>query len=355
MVEDIIPHEERKKIMNDNTLFATQTFIPGQVWFFTIDTSSIDGAYVKHRPYLIVAANNRRLTILKMTKHGENSSNWIYEYIPHDESERIILDTPITVDVKCITKKEYAFTFSNAMFKDIHAKFIAAMLYQSFTIDDEYMDMVNTAIENHEETFMSFSPYKMRFNRDYDSISTVDCDEEDMVDETADDTSNETPNDNTNTVIEPDLDIENKEPAPNASKSTKSENVKKSKTSKTKSKRTKKQKTKRIYVKDGKVPTAKDLIIPGMYDLKPDKIYNAAAKFNISSTAVKLELGQCLQNGDLMYINGNYKAALKSDLIANMHKSEVIEDSKIFGAANTAKMWGITVGTIYHYRAQSRE
>lgn len=333
-------------INENNNLFATQTFIPGQVWFFTIDTQLIDGGYVKHRPYLIVAANNRRVTILKMTRHGERSSNWIYEYIPHTESERIILDTPITVDIKFITKKDYAFTFSNAMFKDIHSKFIAAMIYQSFAMDDEYVEMVNDAIENHEETLMSFSPYKMRFNSDYGELSTVECDEdadddadEDATDETADD------NDDTNVVTEPDPEPEKElsEPTPTA-KSTKS--TKPEPTTET---------PKRIYVKGGKAPTARDLIIPGLYDLKPDKIYGAAAKFNISSTAVKLELGKCLQSGDLMYINGNYKASLKSDLIANMHKDAVIEDSKIFGAANTAKMWGITVGTIYHYRAQSRK
>ena len=326
-------------IMNENTLFATQTFIPGQVWFFTIDTSLIDGGYVKHRPYLIIAANNRRVTVLKMTRHGERSSNWIYEYIPRTESERIILDTPITVDIKCISKKDYAFTFSNAMFKDIHSKFIAAMTYQSFAMNDEYVDMVNDAIENHEETFIAFSPYKMRFTQDYNDVECDDMSTDEIP-------TDEIPDDSTSIAIEPEPEIENKELEPvEPAKITKS----------TKSKYVEEPHTKRIYIKGGKAPTARDLIIPGLYDLKPDKIYGAAAKFNISSTAVKLELGKCLQSGDLMYINGNYKASLKSDLIANMHKEAVIEDSKIFGAANTAKMWGITVGTIYHYRAQSRK
>lgn len=334
-------HAERKINMNENSnLFATQTFIPGQVWFFTIDTSLIDGGYVKHRPYLIVAANNRRVTVLKMTKHGERASNWIYEYIPRDESERIILDTPITVDVKCITKKDYAFTFSSAMFKDIHSKFIAAMTYQSFAMDDEYVEMVNDAIENHEETLMSFSPYKMRFNSDYDELSSVECDEDDMPTDGTPDDTDETPADDipdstdetpagdtpSTATIESDSNAENSD-------------------------------TKKIYVtrKRRKFPTARDLIIPGLYDLKPDKIYATAARFNISSTAVKLELGKCLQSGELMYINGNYKASLKADLTANLHKSEVIEDSYIFGAASTAKIWNISVATIYRYRSESKD
>jgi len=104
--------------------YGMRKFVPGQIIFATINTSALNGDITKNRPYLIIASNNRRIVVLKMTHNGEYSSNWIYSLEDIDgQTSNIICDCPITVNVSTIIENYTHDKFlTPEPFKDVFKK-----------------------------------------------------------------------------------------------------------------------------------------------------------------------------------------------------------------------------------------
>ena len=141
--------------------------IPGQIWLMEINTETINGNWCKKRPYLVVASNNRRVTVLEMTSGGQYSSNWIFKFSKmNGDDSNIITDCPITVNLDKIPAMDYMATLSDDLFMRIFKQHIAAMLHQSIPDllkNEKFINDINEIIDNHEDKLLSYSIYSMQY------------------------------------------------------------------------------------------------------------------------------------------------------------------------------------------------
>ena len=174
----------------------TMKFIAGQVWLLQIVTEQLDGSKTKFRPYLVIAANNRRLTLLRVTHGGKLATNWLEPFgvDKHGEEQNIILDAPISVQTCWIQKDMYLYQLDADDFRYIMRKHIAAMLYQCSIpnfLNDEDVAAIKETIANHTDGMYAFGKYM--------PIAGIASDDEDDED---DDTDNENAIDDTDENVE---------------------------------------------------------------------------------------------------------------------------------------------------------
>ena len=140
-----------------------QKYIAGQVWWLDIDSHGTDGCEHKTYPYLIVAANNRRIIALRMTHGGERASNWPYE-IGTDldgRTQRIIADAPITISLNAVKYERYGYMVDKDDFENIILYHYAAMAYQAIPdiFSPENVAKINEIIATHEDSMFAFGKY----------------------------------------------------------------------------------------------------------------------------------------------------------------------------------------------------
>lgn len=329
--------------------YGIRKFIPGQVINVMIDTEALDGSITKKRPYLIVASNNRRLVLLRMTHGGVYASNWLYSLEDKDgQTSNIICDCPITVNVANIVENyEHDTFFTPELFKEVFAKYMAAMIYQSvenFLNEDDAVNMVKDFIENHDERLLSYSRLSVTYSNGDDDEET-DKEEEDIPATVVPVNSGSNRKENTEVT-----DIGSKIIAVTHKLGSVRPGEEASKLSKT-------SKSRRFGYNDS----------IGHRVLKPSRDYILATDCMIfnkgwtKSDAVSIGLAKLgLKNGrfimddlknrnKVVYMNGSYNITLKSGLIFNTSKTrsnaheyarEIIADCETVGFENAGLIWG---------------
>lgn len=314
-------------------IYGIRRFVPGQIWNLIIDTESLDDSHVKERPYLVIGANNRRLTLLKMTHGGTYASNWIYTINNGDgkEDTNIILDCPIVVNItKVIIVKNWA-TMTPALFKSIYMQHLAAMLSQSdptFINDTTFIQGVSSLIENHEDKLLSYSLYTRQYIADYDD-EYVDASIEEET----------TPEEPTpDPIVEEEVASEEvEEPEPEETEKVIS--------------------VKRVLGTKRTIPDIADIFeIGGRTDI--ETLYKACDRVGVRREYAKMIIGQMVKEKKLAYINGIYGITLKSELKISKHKREFYSDSEKYTNTTMAKIWGTSssyVSAVLRKEAKSRQ
>lgn len=331
--------------------YGMRKFIPGQVINVAIDTESLDGSITKKRPYLIVASNNRRLVLLRMTHGGMYSSNWLYSLEDKDgQTSNIICDCPITVNVANIVENyEHDTFFTPELFEEVFAKYMAAMLYQSiehFLDDEENVDMVRDYVENHDERLLSYSRLSVTYSNNEEETAAED-EEEDIDISAADEPVDSGVNTKEDTnvtetsgkIIEVTHKLGSVRPGEEASKLSK---VKKDKPfGYNKSAGHRVLKPSRDYI------LATDCMIFNKGWTKSDVMTIGLAKLGLRNG--KFIMDDLKNRNKVVYMNGSYNVTLKSGLIVNTSKTrsnasdyarEIISDCETVGFENAALIWG---------------
>ena len=298
-------------------VYAMRKMIPGQIWLMEINTESINGNWCKKRPYLVVASNNRRVTVLEMTSGGQYSSNWIFKFSKmNGDDSNIITDCPITVNLDKIPSMEYMATLSEDLFMKIFKQHIAAMLHQSIPNllkNEKFINDINEIIDNHEDKLLSYSIYKMQYE-----FTPVDEPEETNDEQKVDTVPTPTPTPKPERKPEP-----IPEPKPER------KNIPKPTTQ---------YPSKNIRVED--------IAIFGAGKTSESVVYNACTKFGIKNA--KFELHQHVANKKLSHVHDKYGLILKSELAPSEHRREVLADCEKFGIKKTAEIWGRSYNAIWY-------
>ena len=309
-------------------IYAIRRFVPGQIWNLVVNTEPLDGSHVKARPYLVIGANNRRVTLLKMTTGGNYASNWIYTIKNGEDRDdtNIILDCPIVATIRDIEIIGNWATMSDALFKRIYEQHIAAMLSQSkpeFIKDDEFVKNVINIIETHDDRLLSYSIYTKQYGFEHEEFDDDDDDEAYDLDLEPDEEQSEIKVSEPEPVDEskPEI-IESTEPEPEPEPEVTeapldSKPVKRN-------------------------PHVDDLFIIGVGSTKDEKLYAACEAIGISRNTARMQLGILVANKKLGYANNRYKVTLKSDLAIKDYRRQICIDSDTFGNIITGKMWGVT-------------
>jgi hypothetical protein len=317
-------------------IYGIRRFVPGQIWNLIIDTESLDDSHVKERPYLVIGANNRRLTLLKMTHGGTYASNWIYTINNGDgkEDTNIILDCPIVVNItKVIIVKNWA-TMTPALFKSIYTQHLAAMLSQSdptFINDPEFIRGVSSLIENHEDKLLSYSLYTRQYIADADYDDAYEDNNEYADASAEEETTSEEP------VPDPIVEEEVEESEPEETEKVIS--------------------VKRVLGTKRTIPDIADIFeIGGRTDI--ETLYKACDRVGVRREYAKMILGQMVKEKKLAYINGIYGITLKSELKISKHKREFYSDSEKYTNTAMAKIWGTSasyVSAVLRKEVKSRQ
>lgn len=314
----------RKEDVHMDEIYAIRRFVPGQIWNLVVDTQSLDGSHVKARPYLVIGANNRRVTLLKMTTGGNYASNWIYTIKNGGDREdtNIILDCPIVATIRDIEIISNWATMSDALFKRIYEQHIAAMLSQSrpeFIKDDEFVKNVINIIETHDDRLLSYSIYTKQYGIEHEELDDNDDDETYELDLEPDEDQSEITEpepesvETTPEIVEPESEIEVTETRHELG----SKPVKRN-------------------------PRVDDLFVIGIGSTKDEKLYAACESIGIPRNTARMQLGTLVANKKIGYANNRYKLTLKSDLAIKDYRRQLCIDSDTFGNIITGKMWGVT-------------
>jgi len=321
--------------------YGMRKFVPGQIIFATINTSALNGDITKNRPYLIIASNNRRIVVLKMTHNGEYSSNWIYSLEDIDgQTSNIICDCPITVNVSTIIENYTHDKFlTPELFKDVFKKYLAAMIHQSvedFLDDPETVDSVRNEIHNHDERLLSYSRLAITYSDDND----ISDDEETESTEDRDTIIEMTP-----------TPIPVSEPAPTVTVTHKLGSVKPGAEAAKVAKSGSKSK-KRSYAHYRRLDPTRDYILATDCFLfnkgwtKSDDISIALSKLGLKNS--KFIMDDLKNRNRVVYMNNKYNVTLKSGLITNKTKTssnakeyarEIIADCENVGFEKAGLIW----------------
>lgn len=333
--------------------YGKRKFIPGQVIWLKIDTSDLDGYITDKRPYLIIAANNRRLILLRMTHGGKFASNWVYSLEADDNKySNIICDCPITVNVhKIIETYEHGEFFSHDLFMEIFNTYLEAMIHQAvsdYFKTDEYINDVKDVVENHKDEFLSYSKFSIRYDNGEDEEETAVEDEEEDVDIPAavvpvDSDFNKKEDtkvtDNGSKIIEVTHKLGSVRPGEEANKLSKAKKDKPFGYNKSAGHRV--LKPSRDYI------LATDCMIFNKGWTKSDVMTIGLAKLGLKNG--KFIMDDLKNRNKVVYMNGSYNVTLKSGLIVNTSKTrsnasdyarEIIFDCETVGFENAGLIWG---------------
>lgn len=329
--------------------YGKRKFIPGQVIWLKIDTSDLDGYITDKRPYLIIAANNRRLVLLRMTHGGKFASNWGYSLEEDDNKcSNIICDCPITVNVhKIIETYEHGEFFSHDLFMEIFDRYLKAMIYQSvpdYFDTDEYINDVKDGVKNHKDEFLSYSKFSIRYDNGEDEEETAVEDEEEDVDIRAavvpvDSGSNEKEDtkvtDTGSKIIEVTHKLGSVRPGEEANKVGKKSGYSR------KGCHYRRLEPERDYI------LATDCFIYNKGWTKSDAISIQLAKLGLKNS--KFIMDDLKNRNKVVYMNNAYNVTLKSSLIVNKSRTtsnakdyarEIIADCEKVGFERAGLIWG---------------
>lgn len=340
-----------------NTVYGISKFLPGQVWFMEIDTEKIDGNWSKKRPYFIVAANTRRLVVLRMTHGGEGGTNWLYRIdIDEDKPTNIICDAPITVSVEKIRETaEYKWTFSQDMVMDILKYHFASIMHQSMAgiLEGNGSNDILELINNHQDRNRAFGKYMVVFDGEEEEDDKDEQNEQnDILEEEETEVTTED-----DTIIEPKVEIatatfdeEGKiidiTPASveevEVKEKTHAEKIEKPKTKTTRNKMV----GNRDYI------VASDVLIFKTGVTRDNEIYAELERLGIKNP--KFVMSDLINRNKVTYNNNRYNVTLKSKLRVNSkifgkekYNEMAIADIKELGITNAAKIYNVTYNAFW--------
>jgi hypothetical protein len=341
--------------MKNDEVLALRKIVPGMIMVCEIDMQAINGDLKERRPYYVVASTNRRVTLLKMTKGGKNSTNWLLPLqMPNGDVSNIVMDCLITVDINKITYRRCVWFTSTDLAVELLNRAIGALIYESsdphLLRDQKNIDRINNIIDNHEDTNRAYSLYSMQYTLgdedvDYEGGDTdYEYDEDDEEEEELDEEEEiEEVDDNTE---DEDEVVEDTEPEPEEEETNEEDDLKNNKI--------------QLVVKHGnskwKNPTVDSLFIPGdtSGSLTFDDIRFQLENCGIQENVAKTTLGIMVKYGKIAYNNGRYRARLKWSVAGNKERKKyyanIIEDSNIYGNLATAKLWNISSGYVSQLR-----
>ena len=328
-------------------VLALRKIVPGMIMVCEIDMRAINGDIKERRMYYVVASTNRRVTLLKMTRGGKNSTNWLLPLqMPNGDVSNIVMDCLITVDINKITYRRCVWFTSTDLAVELLNRAIGALIYEStdpnLLRNQKNIDRINAIIDNHEDTNRAYSLYSMQYtldtenaeyeggDADYDDDDDEELDEEEEIEEVEDDTETEE-------VVE--------DPEPEEEETDEEEDLKNNKI--------------QLVTKHGKAnwkrPTFESLFLPGdtKGSLTFDDIRYQLDYFGIQENVAKTALGVMVKYGKIAYTNGRYRARLKwmiQKAERRKYYANIIEDSNIYGNVATAKMWNLSSGYVSQLR-----
>ena len=309
-----------------NTIYGISKFLPGQVWFMEIDTEKIDGNWTKKRPYFIVAANTRRLVVLRMTHGGEGGTNWLYRIdIDEDKPNNIICDAPITVSVEKIRETaEYKWTFSQDMVMDILKYHFASIMYQSVSgiLEGNGSNDILELINNHQDRNRAFGKYMVVFDGD-ENDETVEPNDIQETEVTAED----------DTIIDPDDKIIDITPVP-VPVSTPTESVETVEV---------KEKAHAEKTEWPEIEASDCFIFQAGFRTRDVEVIEDLTRVGIKNP--KFAMAHLINTHKVSYVNNRYNVTLKSTLIDRKHPAKtwmknIVSDCERLGVKNTALVWG---------------
>lgn len=331
-----------------NTVYGISKFLPGQVWFMEIETEKIDGNWTKRRPYFIVAANTRRLVVLRMTHGGEGGTNWLYRIdLDEDKPTNIICDAPITVSVEKIRETaEYKWTFSQDMIADILKYHFASIMYQSMAdiLEGNGSNDILELINNHQDRNRAFGKYMVVFDGEEDEDVEVEEEESNDILEEEDEEESEEETEVTtedDTIIEPKVEI---------AKATFDEEGKiiditpASKTDVASVEEVAvKEKTHAEKTEWPEIEASDCFIFQAGFRTRDVEVMEDLNRVGIKNP--KFAMANLINNRKVSYVNNRYNVTLKSTLIDRKHPAKtwmknIISDCEKLGIKNTALIWG---------------
>ena len=339
---------------NNENIYGFRKYVPGQLWFMDINTEALTGVSFEEddndKLYLIIAANNRRLIVLRCTLHGEYASNWIYNIeISKKGPSRIILDAPITVETRTVRGSKNFGSFSHALYKDILKKFIACMI--SLSIEDlleseKSIVDINRLIGEHEDRFLSFAKYSITYENDEES-EDVNVNDESMDISDSDNVENPVKEKS----VEPRGSvIEHEEP--------KSECKSKEESSKVidisdKSNKPTNGKINQTIGRRGNI-TAEDVFIFSKGRTTREECIKELERIGFTNGA--FVMNDLMNRGKVVYLNNRYNVTRKHSLLnpksgekvaIKNYINDILTDVNEMGISNTAKIWGRTYTAIH--------
>lgn len=326
--------------------YGMRKFIPGQVISAAINTTELDGSITKKRPYLIIASNNRRLILLRMTHGGNYSSNWLYSLEEKDgQTSNIICDCPITVNIATIVEDyEHETFFTPELFKEVFAKYIAATLHQSlehFLDDESAVNMVKDFIENHDERLLSYSRLSVTYDNGEDVEDDSDDDDNDILepvdsdDKTVEDEKDTNVTESSGKIINVTHKLGSVRPGEEANKISKKSGYSR------KGCHYRRLEPERDYI------LATDCFIYNKGWTKSDVISIQLAKLGLKNS--KFIMDDLKNRNKVVYMNNAYNVTLKSSLIVNKSRTtsnakdyarEIIADCEKVGFERAGLIWG---------------
>ena len=337
-----------------SNVYAISKYIPGQIWFAEINTENLDGNWTKKRPYFVVAANNRRLVLLRMTHGGEKGTNWLYRIdMGGEKPMNIICDAPITVATEKFYDAQYKYMVSPDMTMDICQFYLAAMIHQSVPtiLDGDGAGDIQDIVKNHEDRNLAFSKYLMTFSDDDEDAvdSGVSSDDIDETEETEEETEVTEESAKIMEVIFTPVT-----PEPQTQTQTQTTVIHTLGTIKPGEKVGKvKSKAKKNYpatIRHLEVERdyilATDCFIFNKGWTKSDVISIALSKIGLKNT--KFVMDDLKNRNKVVYMNNQYNVTLKSSLIVNTSKTrtnakdyarEIIADCETVGFARAGLIW----------------
>ncbi len=340
--------------MKNDEVLALRKIVPGMIMVCEIDMQAINGDLKERRPYYVVASTNRRVTLLKMTKGGKNSTNWLLPLqMPNGDVSNIVMDCLITVDINKITYRRCVWFTSTDLAVELLNRAIGALIYESsdphLLRDQKNIDRINAIIDNHEDANRAYSLYSMQYTLDTEDAEyeggDADYDDEDEEEEEELDEEEEIEEVEDNTEDEEEV-VEDTEPEPEEEELDEEEDLKNNKI--------------QLVTKHGKAtwkrPTFESLFIPGdtAGSLTFDDIRYHLDRFGIQENVAKTALGVMVKYGKIAYTNGRYRARMKWMVAGNKERKKyyrnIIEDSNIYGNVATAKIWNISSGYVSQLR-----
>lgn len=339
--------------MKNDEVLALRKIVPGMIMVCEIDMRAINGDIKERRLYYVVASTNRRVTLLKMTRGGKNSTNWLLPLqMPNGNVSNIVMDCLITVDINKITYRRCIWFTSTDLAVELLNRAIGALIYEStdpnLLRNQKNIDRINDIINNHEDTNRAYSLYSMQYTLDVEDAeyeggdADYDYDDkEEELDEEEEIEEIEEVEDNT----EPEEEVEDTEPEPEEEETNEEDDPKDNKI--------------QLVTKHGpfnwKKPAFESLFLPGdtKGSLTFDDIRYQLDYFGIQENVAKTALGVMVKYGKITYTNGRYRARMKwmiQRAERRKYYANIIEDSNIYGNAVTAKLWNISSGYVSQLR-----
>lgn len=336
-------------------VLALRKIVPGMIMVCEIDMRAINGDLKERRMYYVVASTNRRVTLLKMTRGGKNSTNWLLPLqMPSGDVSNIVMDCLITVDINKITYRRCVWFTSTDLAIELLNRAIGALIYEStdpnLLKNQKNIDRINAIIDNHEDTNRAYSLYSMQYTLNTEDAeyeggdADYDYDEEEEEEEELDEEEEEIEEVEDDTETEEEV-TEDTEPEPEEEETNEEKALTTNKI--------------QLVVKHGpfkwKKPTFESLFLPGDTNgaLTFDDIKYQLEYFGIQENVAKTALGVMVKYGKIAYTNGRYRARLKCMIQKAEYRkyyANIIEDSNIYGNVATAKMWCLSPGYVSQLR-----